>query len=70
MKSDSIKITILDDGALKMETDAISSANHGNCEIFLKEIARLAGGTSDVKRKGKHSHSHHEHEHGEADHTH
>lgn len=69
MKSDTIKITILDDGALKMETDSVSAPNHGNAEIFLKEIARLAGGTSEVKRKGKHSHTH-THQHGEADHTH
>lgn len=58
---DSVKITILEDGTIKTETDRVSQANHSNAEGFLREMARLAGG--EVSRKGKQGHTHaHSHE--------
>lgn len=66
---DNIQIEVLEDGTIKMSTDKVSMPNHANAEQFLREIARLAGGTSE--RKAKHGHSHsHSHEHGGEFHTH
>lgn len=48
---DNIKITILDDGTIKVETDKISGPNHLNAEQFLREMSRLAGGTVEIKSK-------------------
>lgn len=69
MKSDSIKFTILDDGACKMETDAISMPNHGNAEALLAGITRELGGKSEVKHKHGKQHTH-THAHGEEQHQH
>lgn len=61
--ADQIKIEILEDGTFKIETDAVSGPNHGNAEMLIRELARLAGGTT--KRTLKigaslhHSHAHH-----------
>lgn len=62
--ADTIKVTILEDGTFKIETDAVSAANHGNAEMLLREIAKDAGGDiSRVKKAGVHSHGHlHEHD--------
>ena len=49
--ADKIKITILSDGTIKMETDEVSLPNHVNAEGFLREISRLAGGESEIKFK-------------------
>lgn len=49
--ADKIKITILDDGTLKIETDKISGANHLNAHQFLAEMSRLAGGEITIKSK-------------------
>ena len=56
--SDTIKITILDDGTIKTETDEVSVANHSNAEGFLRDMQKLAGGTVDSKHKQGHSHTH------------
>lgn len=68
--ADKIKITILEDGTIKVETDKISGANHVNAEGFLREMFKMAGGA--VSRKLKHAKSHlfgqqHDHDH---DHEH
>lgn len=62
---DTIKITILEDGTIKTETDAVSMPNHQNAEGFLRDIGRLAGG--EVERKNKLGHTH---THGTITHTH
>ena len=55
---DAIKIKILDDGTLKIETDAVSGPNHVQCEAMFREISRLAGGTTKRTLKvGAHLHS-------------
>ena len=52
--ADQIKITILEDGTLKVETGKISGPNHLGAEQFLREMSRLCGGTVEIKaRKGK-----------------
>ena len=48
---DAIKITILEDGTIKTETDKVSAANHGNAEGFLREMFKLAGGNSEMRFK-------------------
>lgn len=49
--ADQIKITILDDGTIKVETDKISGPNHLNSEQFLREMSKLAGGEVTIKSK-------------------
>jgi hypothetical protein len=65
---DNIKLTILKDGTIRVETDAISGPNHMNAEMFLSEMAKLAGGPVSVTHKHSHGHQHthteeHEHQH-------
>lgn len=81
---DKIKVTILENGNLKLETDTVSEANHTNAENLLKEIERLSGGLKEVvvkkrslwgrvvdKIKGhQHVHHGHGHSHGGGWHTH
>lgn len=70
---DTIKITVLEDGTIKTETDRVSMPNHANAEGFLALIGRLAGGLIERRAKhGAHFHGHHEHthEHGGHSHTH
>lgn len=54
--SDAIKVEILDDGTIKIETDPISPANHLSAEQLLDAISRLSGG--EVTKTKKHSHGH------------
>ena len=68
MKPDLLKITILEDGTIKTETDAVSMPNHANAEAFLREVSRIAGG--DVERKAKHGHAQHSHDAGQTFHRH
>ena len=58
---DTVKISILDDGTIKTETDKVSMPNHQNAENFLRDVGRMAGGK--VERKHKHGHHEHSHEH-------
>jgi hypothetical protein len=60
--ADKIKITILEDGTIKTDTDAVSMPNHSNAEKFLLQVAALAGG--DVERRSKAGHAEHSHNHG------
>jgi hypothetical protein len=48
---DTIQISILEDGTIKVETDKISGPNHLNATQFLAEMSRLAGGKTEVKQK-------------------
>ena len=68
---DKIKITILEDGTIKVATDKVSGANHVNAEGFLREMFKLAGGS--IARKMKHGFDHmlgHGHSHDQDDHQH
>jgi hypothetical protein len=64
--ADTFKITILEDGTIKTETDKVSMPNHANAEAFLREMGRLAGGSVERKRRvsslqqsaEQHAHSH------------
>lgn len=63
---DKMKISILDDGTIKMDTDRVSMPNHSNAEGFVAAIRRLAGGKffSRLKHAFAHAHGHeHTHEH-------
>lgn len=48
---DTMNITILPDGSLKIETDKISQANHMTAEAFLRNVNNACGGTQDRKHK-------------------
>ncbi len=63
---DGIKITILQDGTIKVETDPIYQANHLSAEQLLDAISRLSGGEVTKTKKQSHAHMHgaHTHEHG------
>ena len=64
MSEDRIKVSILKDGTIRVETDPISAPNHVNATALLKQIATLAGGEVTIeKRTDHHEHGHfHEHE--------
>ena len=66
--ADKIKITILEDGTIKTETDQVSMPNHSNAEGFLREIAKVAGGA--VERRHKRGSALHSHDHGQHFHSH
>lgn len=68
MKNDEIRVTVLEDGTIKLDTDRISMPNHIGAEAFVREVARLAGGTTTKKAKHKHGHGHHGHHHHEGEH--
>jgi hypothetical protein len=51
MARDTFKITILEDGTIKTETDKVSAANHQNAAEFITAMSRLAGGTEKITRK-------------------
>jgi len=59
--NDTMKITILPDGRIKVETDEISTPNHTNAGAFLAEMSRMVGGqvTIEAKRGAQHTHTHH-----------
>ena len=61
IQQDDIKITILDDGRIKIETDQISQANHTSAEKLLQELSRLTDGSLDRTRRGK-GLVHHQHQ--------
>ena len=61
MKStkDRMIFTILEDGAVKIEVDGISGANHTTADQLFKMVTRLlGGGYSDRRRKEAHDHVH------------
>lgn len=67
---DALKITILKNGTVRIDTDAISGPNHANAETALRWIAAQMGGTVERQVKGHgHAHTHehgHDHEHSHA----
>lgn len=65
--SDRMKITILPDGSIKVQTDEISAPNHMEAEALLAELEKKAGGGTTVEATGHHAHEHghvHTHEDG------
>jgi len=59
MGMDKIKITILEDGTIKSQTDEISGPNHANAENFMKAMSRMTDNKmTRTKRKPDHFHSH------------
>ena len=48
---DSMNITILDDGTIKVETDKISQQNHMTAEAFMRNMASACGGHQERKHK-------------------
>lgn len=48
---DSMNITILEDGTIKVETDKISQANHMTAEAFLRNMALACGGKQERKHR-------------------
>ena len=64
--ADVIRVKILDEGSLKIETDKVSGANHTNAEGLLREMTKAMGGDIERVRKGSGNHTHdgmHYHEH-------
>lgn len=57
--ADIIEIEVLEDGTIKTSTNKVSMPNHANAEAFLRDIAKMAGGTVERKRKAGHAHHHH-----------
>ena len=48
---DTMQITILDDGMIKVETDKISQANHQTAEALLRNLQSATAGTQSRKHK-------------------
>ena len=66
-----MRIRVLEDGSVKIETDTISPASHVRAERFLAEVQKLLGGETTRVRKGHAHHHTHDHEHDEEhDHDH
>ena len=62
--ADAFTIEILDDGTLKITTDRISMANHGNADMLIRELIKQSGGEVVRSRKTVHCQAHeHFHEH-------
>lgn len=61
--SDGIKVTILEDGTIRLETDAISPAQHLSAEQLVSTISRLSGGEVTITKKR--AHGAHVHVHGQ-----
>jgi hypothetical protein len=57
--SDKMRITILPDGSIKVQTDEISAPNHMEAEALLARLEELAGGKTEVEHAGhEHGHTH------------
>ena len=67
---DTIQITVLEDGTIKLETDRVSGPNHLNAEGFIREVFKLAGGTGRRTLKTNASLHHALHQHTHDGHTH
>ena len=48
---DIINFTVLEDGTITVETESISQVNHVSADQLLEQIAKLAGGKVDTKKK-------------------
>ncbi len=49
---DTMKVEILADGTIKIETDKISAINHTTAEALMRNVAFAAGGKQTRKHKG------------------
>ena len=58
MATDRIKVTILENGVVKIETDAISTANHTSAEGAIRSLQALLGGPATLASNGKKAHTH------------
>ena len=59
MPGDNIKISILEDGTISIDTDEISGPNHVSADEFLTLIEKLTGTkTSEKQKAGYHMHTH------------
>lgn len=66
--ADTIRISILEDGLIKVDTDRVSTPNHLSAERFLADVCLKAGGA--VTKKHKHGFHEHTHEHSHEQHEH
>ena len=64
---DTIKVTVLPNGIIRVETDMVSGLNHMNAESFMRDIIKVGGGR--VERRAKNTHGH-THSHAGVEHTH
>ncbi|OHB65743.1 MAG: hypothetical protein A2Y76_01570 [Planctomycetes bacterium RBG_13_60_9] len=48
---DSMEITILEDGRIKVETGPVSAPNHMTAEAFMRNMAQACGGKQERKHK-------------------
>ena len=56
---DEIKVTILIDGSVKVQTDEISPANHLQADNLMKFLAeKLGAPVAETKAKHAHEHAH------------
>jgi hypothetical protein len=60
---DTIEILILEDGTIRMTSSKISGANHGSADAFVRNVEKLAGGSTEVHRRKDANHHHAEPEH-------
>ena len=76
MKTDSIRIEILEDGTISVTTDKVSGTNHMSADKLLKSIFDLAGGEVKSRKRtrleigpnlgqalSEHTHDGHTHQH-------
>lgn len=68
--SDRIRIEILEDGTLSIDTDAISGPNHKSADELLDSLEEIMGGRRIVAAKPGHEHhaklhGGHKHKHGQ-----
>lgn len=49
--ADEMKVTFLDNGDIKVETDAVSDVNHLSAEGFFRFLTSAAGGTAERRHK-------------------
>ena len=47
---DEMKITILEDGTIKCETDKVSQANHSTAEALLRNLQSASGGGTQTRK--------------------
>lgn len=67
--ADAIKVDILENGLIRMESGKVSMLNHSTAEAFLRFINEACGG-APVERKHRHGAHLHTHDHGVEDHAH
>lgn len=49
--ADTMKIQILPDGSIKVDSDKISGPNHMSAEAFMRELATAGGAKQERKHK-------------------